>query len=228
MKILYRVQTVPGREEPLARLSARLPAGREAILDSEHEDPNPWRGYRRCLTSLGDASHVVVLQDDTIACRNFPETIERLVEARPASLISLFVGGLPGRSSRNFMRALTNRRPWVQIETRPALHVVGMIWPAALAVEFLEWSETAVLPGHRGVPRSDDAVVGHWVRTRRVDGRRAPVEIWATVPSLIQHPDDVPSVAGHNKAAYGRDRGRIALAWIGAEADPLEIDWAAT
>lgn len=223
--ILYRVQTVPGRERPLARLSASLPAAREAIVDqAATDDPNPWRGYRRCLQNLGDATHVCVLQDDTVACRSFPETIEKVAAARPDTLTSLFVGGLPGRNTRDLYRALSRGRRWSQlvaVNRSTPIHVVALLWPASLAHDFLEWCETARIPGHRGVVRSDDQAVTSWARETRQT-------IWATVPSLVEHPDDQPSVAGHKRQANGADKGRVAAAWVGLEADPSTWNWSTT
>lgn len=220
-RILYRVQTVPGREGPLARISSSLPSAREAIIDHGAADPNPWRGYQLCLSDLGDATHVVVVQDDTIACRNFPQTVERVVEARPDTLTSLFIGGLPNWNTRQFMRALSTGKRWAPlrpINTGSVIHVVALIWPAPLAEHLLEWSRTASLPGHRGVPRSDDAVVSYWARMTKQ-------EVWATVPCLIEHPDDLVPAAGHRKNANGADRGRIAASWIGLDVDPSTLDW---
>lgn len=224
--ILYRVQTVPGREGPLARLSTSLPAAREAILDPDAGDPNPWRGYRRCLENLGDASHVVVLQDDTIVCRGFAETIEKVASARPSTLTSLFVGGLHNRNTRDFYRALAANRRWsrlISLNRAAVIHVVALMWPAQLAREFLAWADEnqARLPGHRNVPKSDDAIVTYWTR-------KTKQEVWATVPCLVQHPDDVPSVAGHNRAANGRDKGRTAASWVGLDVDPSTLDWSLT
>jgi hypothetical protein len=62
--------------------------------------------------------------------------------------------------------------------------------------------------------RSDDAVAGLWQRTFRE-------RIIVTVPSLVEHPDDVESTVGL-RARAGADAGRVALKWVG---DPSSIDW---
>lgn len=166
-----------------------------------------------------------MLQDDTLACRNFAEAVEQIVAARQSTLTSLFVGGLRNWNTREFQRALTARRAWARLmamQTACVIHACALIWPADLAGEFLGWAaeNAARLPGHRGVPRSDDAVISYWARMTRQ-------EVWATVPSLVEHPDDQPVVAGHRKRADGADRGRVAIRWIGQDADPLAIDWRA-
>ena len=45
----------------------------------------------------------------------------------------------------------------------------------------------------------------------------------ACVPSIVQHEDIAPSVAGQ-KARAGVDDTRVAAHWIG-DRDPLELDW---
>lgn len=220
MAIVYRVQHAEGRDEPLHRLLAQMPAETTIINDHEIDDPNPWRNYKRCLSDLpSDATHVLVIQDDAVVCRNFREAVARVVAARPDTVISLFVGGLRNRTQREFLRALKADYRWVPIHFRDIHHVVALVWPISLAVEFLAWAETARLPGHRITPRSDDAIIGTWARLTHH-------QVWACVPSLVEHPDDVPSTVGL-RAAAGQDRGRVALAWIG-EGDPLSLDWAVT
>lgn len=219
--ILYRVQTVAGREAPLARLLLSLPAGREVVLDPDAAaDPNPWRGYKKCLQipATGNATHILVVQDDAVGCRNLEPAVERIAAVRPDTLTSLCVCGLSGRTKRVFLQAQKNRQAWISIDTRPALHCIALLWPVPLAREFLAWADEneARLPGHRGVPRADDAVIGAFIRLTRK-------RVWATVPSLFNHPDDQVAVAGHKKHAWGKDPGRIAISWIGPDADPLDL-----
>lgn len=194
-----------------------MPSGTEVIVDGPADEPNPWRGYQRCLRNLGSASHVLVVQDDTVACRNIERVCEQLAAARPDTVTSLFVGGLRGRTERNYWRAMQAKRHWAQVDTQRIVHVVALLWPASLASEILSWAETTVIPGIRNPTRSDDEVVGAFVKlTKR--------PVWATVPCLVEHPDDVPSTV-HKRQANGLDRGRVAMSWIGAEADPTAIDW---
>jgi hypothetical protein len=189
----------------------------EIITDEETHDPNPWRNYKRCLSDLPSyATHLVVIQDDAQVCHNFPQAVEQVVKARPENVLSLFVGGLSNRTKRDFLLALKAGRSWSPVNFRDIHHVVCLIWPVAKAQSFLAWAETATLPGHKRMPRSDDAIVGYWARSQHET-------VWATVPSLVEHPDDVASTVGR-RAKGGEDKGRVALSFIG-ERDPLEINW---
>lgn len=92
--------------------------------------------------------------------------------------------------------------------------VVAVLWPREKALGLHQWTSGDVrLPGIPH-PRSDDAVAGYWMRMTRQ-------EVLVTIPSLVEHPDDVPSVKGGTQRA---GKGRNAFLFIG-DADPLEITW---
>ena len=67
--------------------------------------------------------------------------------------------------------------------------VLGMIWPVRKAAEFLDWVEENPRRLGSAVPRSDDSVVGKWCANTHQTIR-------FTIPSLVQHLADEPSVKG--------------------------------
>lgn len=209
------VQAHPSRRDIWPRLLEGLEGMSVEIVETDFSPPNPWKGYQECLRklALSDTSHGLIVQDDAIVCRNFPQAVSRIVEARPDNLISLFVsGGAIGRS------ILKDRDRYCIVRNRFYAPVVAMIWPRVLAQEILEWIPNAprnVKPNER----SDDGMVGLWAKMQRK-------LVLATYPSLVQHPDDVPSVIGaRGRAQRGFDRKRVAAEFIGSR-DPLEFDWA--
>jgi hypothetical protein len=218
--MLAVIQTVPSRAEVLPRLLNGLEP-MEKIVITDQGEPNPWRGYQACLHSLihfpdKRMSHGVILQDDAIVCKNFPLAVERIIEAKPENVICLFVAG-----TQVGKLILKPKERFCRLPTRSNIYVpvVALIWPREKAADVLEW----VASKPRNVkpnPRSDDAMIGLWARQRKET-------VYATYPSLVQHPDDVPSAKGKNArgaAQRGNDRGRIALNYIGG-GDPLALDW---
>jgi hypothetical protein len=180
------------------------------IRDDDVFDPNPMRNYLRCLADPPEGvTHLCLLQDDAIVCESFRDRASQAVGERPDDLISLFVGGLPGRTRIDFLRALKRRERWSRVYMQGIVHVVAMVWPVALAREFLDWfPPDKPIPGARKPYRSDDMVVGYWAKiTKR--------QVWATVPCLVEHPDDVPSVAQSRRGGEGDDRGRRAIFFAG-------------
>lgn len=207
MKLIYRIQHLAGRDEPLARLLKGLPPAVQVVTDHDRETlgANPLRNYLRCLEDPDDknVTHVAVIQDDAVPCVSFSGRVREAIGEKPDEVISMFVGGLPSRTRKDFWQAMKNGERWCPVYFREIHHVVGLVWPVAAAAEFLEFAQTTRFPGAT-IPRSDDAAVGYWARkTRRL--------VWATVPCLLEHPDDVPSTI-HSIGRQG-DAGRRAIAF---------------
>lgn len=164
-----------------------------------------------------EPTHGLVIQEDAIVCHSFPLAVEQIAEAKPSEPVVLFLSWLPRRVAKEALLALKRNQRYVRIYSEKFVPVVAVLWPLTTAERFLSWAETARLPGHPGQVRSDDACLAEWVRRKRET-------MWVTVPSLVEHPDTVDSVKGRNNAAWGKDRGRVALSFIG-ERDPLEFNW---
>ena len=213
MKLLYRVQHAAGRDAALARLLPLLPPACEVVTDDEAATkPNPFRNYLRCLAGARpDVTHLVVIQDDAVPCKSFGVLVAEAVRERPDGVLSLFVGGLSGQTRKNFWAAQIAGEKWAKVHFREIHHVVALVWPVELAQAFLDWwASEPRIPGPP-VQQSDDAIVGHWIKSTYAD-RRVRREIWATVPCLVEHPDDLPSVV--QGARRLGDKGRRAIAFI--------------
>jgi hypothetical protein len=165
------------------------------------------------------ASHGCILQDDVLVCRNFVTAVERICDVHPDIPVCLFVSGTRGHTLKHYSQALRAGKRYSQIWFQDFVPVVAVLWPRIKAEEFLEWASTAKLPGMPN-PRSDDAVVGSWMRFTKQ-------RVLATVPSLVEHPDDTPSVkwsAGSSVPSGHENKRKRAFAYIG-DSDPLELDW---
>ena len=104
---------------------------------------------------------------------------------------------------------------WAKIPEQAFVPCVAIVWPRAEAQALLAYSEAK--PFARG-RTADDANVREWAKiTQRT--------VWMTVPSLVDHPDDVLSLAGQT-AMNGRNPARTACCWTGREWSPSQIDWA--
>ncbi len=214
--VAYIVQSVPSRRKVRSRLLDQLP--RAVVVEDDGPPPgNPWRGYRRCLeTMLANESwtHAVVIQDDALVCWNFEEAVGRVIGACPDHPVVLFYPGYKMHSTKNRQRGGTLFR----MHRQDFLPVVAILWPREKARLLYEWTTDVTIPGLRKPYRSDDAVSGAWMKLTRQD-------VYATMPSLVQHPDDVAPVKdGSQVAGHGRDKGRVAFQFC--EGDPLDIVWA--
>lgn len=195
------VQHHGSRVSILPRLLERLEGFDVTVAEDSGDVPDPWRGYRRALAALGKHDGVV-LQDDSLPVDGFHEKLSAAVENTPDCVLCLFVSSQPARTAREATRALRDRVPSVPFHMGDRwVPVVANYYPAGIAECVLEWA--SCFPSHRHT-RSDDHMIGQWFHQCRY-----PVRI--LVPSLVDHPDDVPSLIGNGRGAHGRNPARRAL-----------------
>lgn len=160
---------------------------RTVYVDPEPEGiRNPWRTYHHALERFPDADHLCLLQDDAQPVDGFQAAVERAVVAEPGVPIVLFVSTQAHRNTRLLFQACAADEPFFSLHPQEWVPVVAVIWPKAAAAKFLEWA-TPRFPITRR--RADDAIVGDWAKAT---GTR----VVATVPSLVEHPDEVDSLIG--------------------------------
>lgn len=150
----------------------------------ESDPPDPWANYRRCLAKIPDKfSHVLVVQDDVIPKLGFVDAVTRIAERHPDTPVCLFMGALPSSTASQVRRAKPDVR-YVPLTVGSFVPLVAVLWPTHVARAFLDWSSTA-----RGMTRADDGNAAKWVRATRQ-------QILVSVPSIVQHDDEEPSVKG--------------------------------
>ena len=219
-QIVIRIQQHPSRADLLPALLEGLTPLLVEVSSHSSIPPNPWEGYKKALQITATEiqfSHLVVLQDDVVVCRNFAPAIEQIAQANPDTPVVLFLARLPRRISNMALHATKKRQVYLdcQLRSNDFLPVVAILWPVEKAREFLAWTEANPHKlGHKD-PRSDDAVGGRWASLTKQTIR-------FTLPSLVEHPDMEPSLIGR-RASWGKDKGRVSLQFC--EGDPLEIDW---
>lgn len=214
MNISAAIQSHPLRAEMAAALAVKLDA--EVVVDPDPDAiRNPWRTYRHALERTpADATHRLIVQDDTVPCGGFSEVLPAAVASRPDRLLTFFVGGHPVEHARRVYQACDRGDAWAQLDNLRWCPVLALCWPAAMIAPFLAWVDEQKFPP---AFRADDEIVGRWLRATK----QTPL---ASVPSLIEHPDEVPSLIGR-RARGGLDIGRVAACFIHPDCDPSGIDW---
>lgn len=211
MRIQVIVQHHASRADILPRLLDRLPESTLVVTDPGGERSSPWRCQRLCLTSGGDASHIVVIQDDALPCVGFYQAAAAAISARPTAAVAFCVTPQARVTSHEMTIALKARQSWARWSPRDFWPLVCSSYPTAMAEEMQLWVDE-----RKPDSRNDDSVTADFLRARRY-------EAWVTVPSLVQHGDDVPSLIGR-KHMSGLNPGRLAKWWIG-DGDPRAISW---
>jgi hypothetical protein len=188
------------------------------IVETDFDPPNPWYGYLRCLDAPPDCTHLLIVQDDTITCTNLAPALERVAAVEGDVPVCLYLGGIPMRTRGEALRAGKAGKRFVDVHPGDFMPIVAVLWPIEKAREFHAWgTDPNRLRQRNGKvfeERSDDAMGGRWMRQTRQ-------RVVATIPSLVEHPDDVISTIARQNS------GRTALFWHGPEWDALTIDWQA-
>lgn len=220
------IQHAPARAELAAALVADLGDAIPVELATDPDPPppgtppesplwNPWRTYRHAVeTTPAWATHRLILQDDVLVCAGFSLAAARAVSARPDRPITFYVGGNARLAAARVLHAASRGLPWTDVPNYSWCPAVALAWPVRLLEPLLAYVDRQ---RWNGSFRADDEIIGRFLRSVG----EVPL---ATVPSLVDHPDDVPSLIG-TRARGGRDKGRIAACWIGDECDAALIDW---
>lgn len=216
--VSFAIQAHPARRELAENLAAKLLA--QIVWDPEPESAirSPWRTFRHLLeTTPADATHRFQIQDDGVVCRHMREAVELAVAAQPDRVLVFCVTGNPWHHAQAVRDACAEDHPWARLDYAHWCPLISTCWPVGLIEPLLQWVDEQRWP-----PQfcADDEIVGRFLR----EIEHAPL---ATVPSLVQHPDENPSLIGL-RAWAGQDPGRVAACWIGDCQDcddPRLIDW---
>jgi hypothetical protein len=173
------------------------------------DPPDPWAGYRRCLTDIPACSHLLILQDDAQPCANFPSAVERIAARNLHTPVCLFMGAAPASTAAQARRAWLKGRRYTPLLNASFVPLVACLWPREVAKKFLEWSETG------RTTRADDGNAARWMRV-------AKQPFLVSVPSLVEHNDFTPSVKGGRQHKPGAESWRRAVLLAD---DGLAYEW---
>lgn len=199
----------PARAERAEKLAAEL--GIPIVWDQRNDVIDT------CLRALQaydrTATHHLVVQDDAIVCRDLLAGVASACEVagsrRPVVPYLGKHGSGVDEVGRMAQRANRNGLAWV--EASGPRWGVAVAHPVALLPEVIER-----YPGLSG--NADDARVSAIYRQMRT-------LCWFTVPSLVDHDDDIPSLT---KPGWTGHHRRVAVRFIGADRSALGIDWSGT
>lgn len=167
------------------------------VTDPGGDKPSPWRTYRLCLLELGDDPGVIV-QDDAWLVPDFERLATGAHLECPCRVLCLFVSHQATLAARSMRAAQAAGESFARIGADHFLPVVATVWPAGAARRVVEYADRM----RWGGKTADDAICAGAVRALEL-------EVWATVPSLADHRDDVPSLMSDR---VGQRRRRVAIA----------------
>lgn len=217
LRISVAIQTHPERPELPARLRRMLHPSdsskrdRTRIQVVSDPDPtgerNPWRCARECWRAADPRLdfHITV-QDDALVIQDFLIHARRALTAKPDRVTAFFFSTALTVTYRDALVASGWGASWVRIHPSSWVPCVALAIPTALCPSLVTFDD-----GSR--PCADDDVIGRWCRSLGLPA-------YVTIPSIVQHDDDVRSLMRDERATGSR----TAAMWIG-DRNPYEIDW---
>lgn len=197
----------PERRQLLIDLKLRLgavasPHSFAVVKDDRHEGVWPTARRAWIAASTAGTSHAYVMQDDTLPCRHFLETLAYLVSLRPTAPL-----------------VLATSRPIVETVAGAWMAAPDGMWggatvlPVAMAHDFLGWNAR-----HFPSPPYDILDDYRLMLYFTAHG----ITSFYPVPGLVQHCGRT-SLLGHN----ANDPQMKPRRFIGWDADPRQVDWLA-
>jgi hypothetical protein len=203
IRLRVAVQHHPSRSHLLADLAGRL-GEHDVVCDPDPDGkPRPLRTYVEALRrATDDETHTLIVQDDAWPCRGFREKAEAALAEKPGVIVCFFVPDSGGGGGKRVQRAARAGEKWALLGAGGWIPAVATAWPRALIDPFLAFATQPRFAGHG----ADDGMIARFARQHR---RSSGVEVWATVPSLVDHPDHEPSLLGKRHGG-GSIRWRVA------------------
>lgn len=210
VKIAAVVMAHPSRAAYAEALKRRLGRGVRIVYDPEPDAArNPWRAARAAWEEIATTraiTHGLVVQEDVIPCREFLWHAKLALQARPSRITSFYLGDQPAVTARDQLVAVQRCASWVLGHPSSWVPALALAIPIDLVESLVDYDDGSE-------PVADDEVYGRWTRLHRLPW-------YATIPSLVDHDDDAPSLM---RDPYARG-ARRASCYVG-NVDPHRIDW---
>lgn len=200
------VMAHPSRKDLVGSLLDKLGDIVAVAWDQKNDE---WDTARRAILAYDPwATHHLVLQDDAIICRDLIPGLERILGFIDPEVLSAYVGKprpLPRIVSARMRVAISRSHSYLRM--RGPLWGVAVLFRVSGIQEMVEWMD------QNPVPRAYDARLTKYFRDVKKE------ECWYTVPSLVDHREDLPSLLG-KKIPHRR-----AWEFLGEEVSAFEVDW---
>lgn len=134
----------------------------------DSKKPKIWRHFLHCLKMFDkNYTHLIMLPDDFIVCKDFYETCKRIISLRPNNIINFMA------DESTFSRAIKNNCSWLRYDVS---HVgAASILPREIVKRLINFSKYVYEDA-----RHDDGVVSIFTEYYGV-------KTFIPVPTLVQH-----------------------------------------
>jgi len=168
-----------------------------------------WGGLKGLIESIdSDPTHVLVIQDDVIVCKEFLQTVEKIVELHPDKTISFF------SPYQEIEKAIRRRQSFIQVDV--FYYAQAYVMPIDKVKDFYWFSAEHISPK---ITQDDRRLAMYHLY------HQDPV--WVTAPSLVEHLawDTTTTSSEKGQLPKLKQEARTARRFIGLENSGLDLDW---
>lgn len=216
MNIAVRIQHTSSRPRHLLLLIESLRKYYEQVslgdIDFKvvtDDSGSSWGGLKRVIESVdGRCSHLLVIQDDVIVCKDFLETVEKIVQIHPEQTISFF------SPYQEIDKAMRKRQEFIAVEV--FYYAQAYVMPMAKVRDFYNFSVHHI---SQKITQDDRRLAMFHLH------RNEPV--WVSAPSLVEHLAWDTTTTSNEKGYLPKlkQETRTARHFIGVENSGLDLDW---
>ena len=206
-KIQLTIQHQPSRVRYLKLLTNALDLDQVDEFHIVEDQVNSASGMRKAFQSVENpnVTHLLVMQDDVLPCKDLLKTCKKLIELVPNRVISLF-------TAYDTDKPLELGKHWTTVDRLYGL--CSYIIPVDLAKYYLEFEKNI-----------KDRIYADDVRLSMMLAHLDQT-IYLTAPSLVEHICWATTVQNDNNVPMENAiKFRIARNYIGFENSGLDIDW---
>lgn len=166
-----------------------------------------WENARSCLLSARKGeTHLLILQDDILPCKDFIPAVFKIIETNPDNIITLF--------SNHPSIDLAYQSGIRYLEMSHFFMAQAYIIPVSIAKKAVKWIDENV---RESVKLDDDRLATYCFYTNK--------KVLATAPSLVEHLGwDTTTLRTYKEKDFKRNL-RMARQFIGFDRFATDFDW---
>ena len=207
MKLDVRIMAVKSRQKYVERLLDQMGVSENCVM---YDDRGPdggggcWYNAKRIwMLPMGDATHRMIVTDDTIVCNDFLSICNKLIETMPGAVFAFACGAWLKPDMRK------GNSPYIRLKGC-AISGQAIILPKPYIHNMLSWSDEMFGEDYK----HDDGRVGWYCAYH-------DIPVYSVIPSLVDHDMEPDTVIPHHNR-----KDRYCRPWIGR--DIGEQDWSDT
>jgi len=206
IKLAVNIQHSPKRNRLLQHLLFSLDGFKPTNIIED--TVSCWSGCQKCLTTYPvGTTHILVMQDDVIACPDFIKTVKKIISILPDKPITFFCRDEIILAAKQRKQNFALLKVWFMAQ--------AYVMPVAMAQDLVAWGNKHINPART---IDDENMAMYFLHHG--------IKVYATAPSLVDHLGwQSTTITDRDGDRYFDVNRRVARWFIGYDESGLKIKW---